>query len=132
MVTEEVTQEDPEDEPETDEQEAEPTAEVAAAESTSAPKQPTNEMKVVIVMKGENVLLGVQAPDCDPVYTTMKGDLTKALKKVPKLVTEAKQKWEATPRYPKANLPEPPPAPAQVRTSTAAKTTKPAAQPSMF
>lgn len=91
-------------------------------------QKPTNEMKVVIVMKADRILLGVQAPDCDPVYTTLKGDLAKALKKVPGLVAEAKQKWETTPQNPKANLPEPPPT--QVSSQRAAETPK--VQPTMF
>jgi len=132
MVEEEVTQEDPEDEPETGEQGAKPTAEVVDSKTTPAPKQPANELKVVIVIKADNILLGVQAPECDPIYTTMKGDLGKALKKVPGLVAEAKQKWEATPRYPKANLPEPAPIPTQARTSAAAAPAKPKVQPAMF
>lgn len=123
-----VTKEGPGDEPEAGEQ----GAEVADSESTPEPKQPANELKVVIVMKADNLLLGVQAPECDPVYKTLKGDLAKALKRVPGLVAEAKQKWEAAPRYPKANLPEPAPSTVQSRTSTATKSTAPKAQPSMF
>ena len=117
-----------EEEPEIGEQEAEQEAEVEESTNTPAPKQPANEMKVVIVIKDDNILLGVQAPECDPVYTTMKGDLGEALEKVPGLVAEAKQKWEASPRYPKADLPEPAPSPV----STVARSTKPTAQPSMF
>ena len=132
MVEEEGTQEDLEDETESAAEEAKPTAEVTASESPSAPKPPANEMKVVIVMKADRILMGVQAPDCDPVYTTMEGDLGKALKKVPKLVAEAKQKWEAAPLNPKANLPEPEPSPVQARTSTVAEPTKPKVQPLMF
>ena len=128
MAEEEATQEVPEEEGETGEQ----GAEVGDSKTLPAPKQPANELKVVIVMKADRIMLGVQAPECDPVYTTLKGGLGKALKKVPGLVAEAKQKWEATPRYPKANLPEPPPSPKPARTSTAAKPAKSTAQPSMF
>jgi len=133
MAEEEATQENPEEEPETGEMEAEPTAEVGDSKTPPAPKQPANEMKVVIVMKADRIMLGVQAPECDPVYTTLKGGLGKALKKVPGLVAEAKQKWEASPRNPKADLPEPPPSPPPpARTSKADKSTKSTAQPSMF
>lgn len=103
-------------------------AKVEESTNTPAPKQPANEMKVVIVIKDDNILLGIQAPECDPVYTTMKGDLGEALEKVPGLVAEAKQQWEASPRYPKANLPEPAPSPV----STGTRSTTPKAQPSMF
>ena len=133
MAEEEATQEVPEEEEETGEQGAEPAAEVGDSKTPPAPKQPIDEMKVVIVMKADRIMLGVQAPECDPVYTTLKGGLGKALKRVPGLVAEAKQKWEATPRYPKANLPEPPPSPPPpARMSKAAKPAKPTGQPSMF
>ncbi len=109
------------------------------AESEPAPETPepspqklTDEMKVIIVMKADRVMLGVQSPDCDPVYTTMEGSLAMALKRVPALVKEAKQKWEANPRYPKADLPAPPPSPTPARTSTASKPAKTTAQPSFF
>jgi len=120
---EEVTQESPGDEQEAGEQ----GAEVADSESTPEPKQPANELKVVIVMKADNILLGVQAPECDPVYTTLKGDLGKALKRVPGLVAEAKQKWEAAPLNPKCETPLTPPATQRVSTPA-----KPAPQTAMF
>jgi len=94
----------------------------------SAKAKPSNELKIVIILKDDKIMLGVQSPDCDPVYTTLKGTLAAALKRVPKLVNEAKQKWSASPRNPNANLPAPPPTPA--RTSTTPK--KPTGQPSFF
>ena len=94
----------------------------------SVKAKPSNELKVVIILKDDKIMLGVQSPDCDPLYTTLKGTLAAALKRVPKLVNEAKQKWSASPRNPNANLPTPAPTPA--RTSAAPKT-KPA-QPSFF
>jgi len=104
-------------------QEEEPTA-----ETPEEKPKPSNELKVVIVLKEDNIMLGVQSPDCDPVYTTLKGTLAAALKQVPKLVAEAKQKWSATPLNPTANLPTPEPPPA--RTPAAPKESK--AQPSFF
>ena len=107
--------------------EAEQTAEEAGEETTEvAAEQPAPESK------DENILLGVQSPDCDPVYTTMKGSLSAALKKVPALVAEAKQKWEATPRYPKADLPEPAPSPTPARTPVTIQSAKKAEKPSFF
>ena len=107
-------------------QETEPKTE----EVEEKPQPKRDEMKIVIVLKGENVMLGVQSPDCDPVYTTLKGTLAAALKKVPKLVAEAKQKWDSNPRYPKADLPTPEPSPTPARTPVTPKA-KPA-QPSFF
>ncbi|GAJ23881.1 unnamed protein product [marine sediment metagenome] len=111
--------------------EKEQAAEVAEKEEKqeeSVKAKPSNELKVVIILKDSRVMLGVQSPDCDPVYTTLKGTLAAALKRVPKLVEEAKQKWSASPLNPNANLPKPEPTPA--RTPAAAK--KPTGQPSFF
>ncbi|MBA7642930.1 hypothetical protein ES703_50639 [subsurface metagenome] len=122
--------------PEDVEEVAETTEEAAVEPAPETPEvipqKPTNEMKVVIIMKDDRVMLGVQSPDCDPVYTTMKGSLSAALKKVPALVAEAKQKWEATPRYPKADLPEPAPSPTPARTPVTIQSAKKAEKPSFF
>jgi len=120
---EEQTAEEPEEE----------TASEAAPEAAAAsPRTPTDELKVIILMKADKIMLGVQSPECDPVYTTMTGSLAAALKKVPALVKEAKEKWEANPRYPKADLPAPPapPTPARVPVSTPAR--EPTKPPSFF
>ncbi len=108
-----------------------PEAETPQPEDTQ-PRQPADEMKVVIVMKADSLMLGVQSPDCDPVYTTAKGDLEVALQMVPGLVAEAIQKWAANPRYPKAILPEPPPVSAPQRTPASTRPAAPAPQPSFF
>lgn len=96
----------------------------------SAPKSPSNEFKVVIMLRENKVMMGVQAPECDPVYTTFEGDLKAALKRAPKLVDEAKGKWTSNPRNPKADLPTPPPSSTPARTPAAPKSK--AAQPSFF
>ena len=96
----------------------------------SAKAEPSNELQVVIILKEDRIMLGVQSPDCDPVYTTLKGTLAAALKRIPKLVTESNQKWSTSPRNPKANLPKPEPVSTPARTPTKAKE-KPA-QPSFF
>lgn len=91
------------------------------------------EIKIVIVIKDDHVLMGVSSPDCDPVYKTMTGTLSAALKKVSALVTEAKLHWETNPQYPKAVLPEPPPSPTPARTPPAVRPApRPPAQPSFF
>jgi len=107
---------------------AEVAEKTAGEQEESVKAKQSNELKVVIILNDSRVMLGVQSPDCDPVYTTLKGNLAVALKRVPKLVEEAKQKWSASPRNPNANLPTPAPAPA--RTSAAPKATT--SQPSFF
>ncbi len=114
-----------------EEEEAQPIEEEATeTEAAPEPTKPANQMKVVIVMQDDHILLGVQSPDCDPVYKAVKGTLAAALKQVPILVKEAKKKWAAAPLYPKAVLPETPPRPAPARTPAAPATPK--AQPSFF
>lgn len=91
----------------------------------------SDELKVVIIMKKDNVMIGVQRPDCDPVYDTLQGDLKAALKKVPGIVDAAKQQWAENPRYPDADLPEPPPA-ASTSTTSRSSTKEKKEQPSFF
>ena len=84
-----------------------PVQEVPAAVATDAPKQEkASELKVVIILKANRAMLGVQSPDCDPVYKTMEGDLASILLVIPALVADAKLQWAAAPRYPKADLPK--------------------------
>jgi len=117
-------------------EEPEPVAEaesIPASETAElSPQKPSDELKVVIIMKADRLMLGVQSPSCDPVYRTMTGSLAMALKKVPALVKEAREKWAATPLYPKAVIPEPPPSSTPVRSSAASTPAKPKAQPSFF
>ncbi len=128
MTDQENTEETQEPTEEAEEATAPPAPETAAA----SPEKPANELKVVIVMKGDKALLGVQSPDCDPVYKTMEGTLAQVLKRVPSLVAEAKQQWEANPRYPKADLPTPAPSPPPSRTAAASGPPKSKIKPSFF
>jgi len=119
-----------------EEQEEEPTGEAAAETEQeteeASPKKPTNELKIIIVMKDDRIMLGVQSPNCDPVITTMDGTLDSVLELVPSKVAEAKLKWETNPRYPKADLPEPAPTPTPARTPTATRAPAKPAQRPMF
>ena len=113
----------------------EPTEEPAAVEETAKAEESTkaeksDELKIVLILNPGKVMLGVQSTDCDPVYTTFEGTLPTALKRIPKFVAEAKQKWSESPRYPDANLPTPEPTPVTARTAAAPKE-KPK-QPSFF
>ena len=106
--------------------------EAPAAAATDAPKaEKDTELKIVIILKANKVLLGVQSPDCDPVYKTMEGDLAGVLQVVPTLVAEAQLKWTAAPRYPKADLPKPV-APAATTSPTVSKPAAKTAQPKFF
>ena len=109
----------------------------AAAVAIDVPKsgeKPASELKFVIILKANKAMLGVQSPDCDPVYKTMEGDLAAILQVVPVLVADAKLQWAAAPRYPKADLPKPVAPPVTATTSTASKPSAKAApaQPKFF
>ena len=108
--------------PEEEEEVTASAEEAPAAVATDVPKsaeKPASELKVVIILKANKAMLGVQSPDCDPVYKTMEGDLAAVLLVVPALVADAKLQWAAAPRYPKADLPKPV-APATPATTPAA------------
>jgi len=135
MADNEVTQQADEgeiQEPEEVEQETDELQEDRTPKAEEVKESPKpGEIKVIILMKGDRIMLGVQSPNCDPMYKTSQGTMADALQMVPALVAEAKLKWEANPRYPKADLPTPPlsTTPARTTTSTPAK---PKAQPSFF
>lgn len=77
------------------------------------------ELKISILIKGDRILIGVQATDCDPKMTAVQGTLQDALNRIPTFITEANQQWDTAPRNPKAtNLPVPP---APIKTTSAPK-----------
>ena len=53
----------------------------------------TAEIKVVISVKDSRGSIGLQSPDCDPIFTTLEGDLEAALARVPELVQQAQDRW---------------------------------------
>jgi len=108
---------------------AEETTQVEAEESE--PRKPSDELKIVITLKGDRAIVGIQSPDCDPIFTPLGGGLPAALSQIPALVESANAKWDANPKNPKAKMPEPPPAPEPVRRQ-ATTTPKEKAQPSFF
>lgn len=123
------------DKPEQNEEAEAEEKEVTEEEEVSEPgenvkAEKTEELKIVIILNPGKVMLGVQSADCDPVYTTLNGTLPTALRRIPKLVEEAKKKWSESPRYPDANLPKPEPAPVTPRSAAAPKEKD--KQPSFF
>jgi hypothetical protein len=132
QVSEDDIEAGKEEEQETPESVAEQTPKAEQAEENRKPGQARSEIKVIIIMKADRIMVGVQSPGCDPVYQTSQGTLADALQLVPVLVAEANLKWDANPTYPKADLPAPPPSTAPARTPVAAAPAKPKAQPSFF
>jgi len=91
----------------------------------------SEDVKVVIAVKGTRAFVGVQSPNCDPIFITMEGGLDTALERVPELVEAARQQWAESPRYPKADLPEVKPPASPVRPAQATRQSA-TPQPRMF
>jgi len=133
-VESEVLEGEPEDEAtgegdETANETAEPAEPADAEEKPTEPK--SNEMKILIAIDEENIMVGVKRTDTDPIFTKIEGGLDAALQQVPKLIEDAKEKWATSPRNPKADLPEPPAPVTPARTTSAPAPSKPK-QPSFF
>ena len=94
----------------------------------------SEEVKIVITLKGHTASIGVQKPGCDPTFSKVEGDLPAVLESVPGLVEEAQRSWNANPRYPKCETPLTPQSPpitvASQRSSQ--RQTATASQPTMF
>ncbi len=93
------------------------------------------ELKLVIKLKGDKASVGVQAPECDPVFFGgLEGDLGAVPAGVPGFVEEARRRWEASKLSPECNSPLPSaakPAPAARATTVSrrGKTTPGSATP---
>jgi len=89
------------------------------------------ETKIVIAIKGESVRIGVQQTNCDPILfhpvpLKAEDDLRSVLGTViSEMLQEAKNKWQANPRYPQVEVPAPQPAtPAATNFTTQSTPTK--------
>ena len=89
----------------------------------------SEEVKIVITLKGHTASIGVQKPDCDPAFSTVEGDLPAVLETIPGLVEEAQRNWQSSPRNPKCETPLTPPSPPTTR---AGQQRSPQNQPPMF
>ncbi|HUV51631.1 MAG TPA: hypothetical protein VMW64_00975 [Dehalococcoidia bacterium] len=86
------------------------------------------EIKIVIVLKENRASVGIQAPECDPIISTLEGDLVTVCGELPALVAQAEQKWSESPRFAKAVIVEPPASvPAVTATGGSPRAPKPAA-----
>lgn len=91
----------------------------------------SDEAKIVIVLKENRATIGVSAPGCDPVFDTAEGDLSEIFVRAEGTLECARELWNASPRYPKSDMPKPAPAPTPAPTR-ARSTTGTAAAPKMF
>ncbi len=82
------------------------------------------ELKVVIQMKGDRALVGVQGTNTDPVVETLPAtSLNDVLSAVPGIVARAREKWTATPKNPTYQRPPEPPAPARAAAAAVIRST---------
>jgi hypothetical protein len=90
------------------------------------------DIKIVLTLKGERASVGIQAPECDPVFAVVDGGLERALERLPGMIQEAQGVWDSTPRYPRCQRPPSQEArtqPAPTRVSTAQRRSE---QPTLF
>lgn len=93
-----------------------------------------SEVKIVIVLKDSKPMwIGMQSPECDPVFRLVEGDLQQSLDTVPGMLEEANRKWDENPRNPKYTSLLPSAAEAKTAGGTVATASKPKQdQPPMF
>ena len=69
----------------------------------------SEELKVVVSIKGGRATIGVQRPSADPHIETFDGhDLSGLAEEVPAVTERAKARWEDTPKHPAYERPAPP------------------------
>lgn len=91
----------------------------------------SEEVKIVITLKGQTASIGVQKPDCDPFFSRVEGDLPAVLESIPGLVEEAQRSWDSNPRNPKCETSLTPPSPPATQRSSQ-RQTQATSQPAMF
>ena len=70
---------------------------------------PTEELKVVVSVRGGRATIGVQQPSADPHIESFDGlDLPALAQEVPAVVDRARARWEDEPRYPAHERPAAP------------------------
>ena len=94
----------------------------------------TPALKVVVQMKGDRAVVGVQGDGTDPVVETLEAaSLEELLAAVPGVVARARERWATSPRNPKYEGPPlPPPATPSQPAARRAPTPKPEPTPRMF
>ncbi len=93
--------------PQDTQQDSNASEEPAAAEAEAAS---TDDLKVVVSIKGGRATIGVQQPSADPHIETFDGlDEIGLTTEVPAVIERARTRWEETPKHPTYERPAPPP-----------------------
>ena len=94
-----------------DEQDAgeETTQDAQGADATEEQAGPSDDLKVVVSLKGGRATIGVQQPSSDPHIESFDDrDLSGLTQEVPAVIERARARWEDQPRYPAHARPAPP------------------------
>ena len=69
----------------------------------------TDDLKVVVSIKGDRAIIGVQRPSADPHIETFEdADLASLAQEVPAVTERARARWEDAPKHPAYERPAPP------------------------
>ncbi len=81
-----------------------------AGEAGEAEAAPSDELKVVVSIKGGRAVIGVQQPSSDPHIETFDDvDESALAQEVPAVIERARARWEESPKHPAYERPAPPP-----------------------
>ncbi len=81
-----------------------------AADDAGEETGSSDDLKVVVSIKGGRAVIGVQKPSADPHIETFDDhDLTALAQEVPAVTERARARWEETPKHPAYERPAPPP-----------------------
>ncbi|TET13848.1 MAG: hypothetical protein E3J81_07815 [Dehalococcoidia bacterium] len=70
-------------------------------------KNQNGDLRVVIDLKDGKASVGIQAPECDPLFFAHQGNLAAVLGVVPDFVDVARKRWEKTKLNPDCKSPLP-------------------------
>lgn len=92
-----------------------------------------DELKIVIILRNGKAIVGIQAPNCDPVLIAEQRTFEELVGLLPGLVARAREQWREKPKYPKtARIPAPAPAPPRPQVAPAKKEQPATQAPKMF
>jgi hypothetical protein len=85
-------------------------ADGGGAQPAQGETEPTEELKVVVSIRGDRATIGVQQPSADPhIESFDDSDLPGLTQEVPAVIDRARAKWEETPKHPAHERPAPTP-----------------------
>ena len=89
--------------------EAETAEDEQAADDAGEETGSSDDLKVVMSIKGGRATIGVQRPSADPhIETFEEGNLTALAQEVPAVAERARARWEDAPKHPAYDRPAPP------------------------